>query len=145
MDEARAQRTADYTRAVLRVPGLGLVLRPGPPGRVDGAFPFDTPVHVVTAHNPGPAYLDEAENAARQARLEADLDARGLEHWTTVAGAEDGSHAEVGALVVGLDDAAARALGAAWGQDAVFRWSPTAWTVLACDDAAAVDLGWKLA
>jgi hypothetical protein len=145
MDAARAGRTADYTRAVLRVPGLGLVLHPQPPGRIEGTFPFDRPVHVVTAHNPGAAHLDDAENAARQARLEADLDARGLEHWPTVAGAEDGSHAEAGALVVGLDDDAARALGTVWGQDAVFRWSREAWTVLACDDAAPVDLGWRVA
>lgn len=145
MDDARAERTADYTRAVLRVPVLGLVLHPQPAGRVEGTFPFDAPVHVVTAHNPGADHLDDAENAARQARLEAELDARGLAHHRTVAGAEDGSHAEVGALVVGLDDDAARALGAAWGQDAVFRWSREAWTVLACDDAAPVDLGWRVA
>ncbi|WP_433784454.1 DUF3293 domain-containing protein [Actinomycetospora sp. CA-101289] len=145
MDEARAGRTADYGRAVLRVPALGLVLRPAPPGEVEGAFPFDGTVHVVTAHNPGPERLPEQENAARQARLEAELDARGLRHWATVAGAEDGSHAEAGALVVGLDDDGARALGAAWGQDAVFRWSRSAWSVLACDDAEPVDLGWRVA
>jgi hypothetical protein len=145
MDAARAERTADYTRAVLRVPDLGLVLRPQAPGQVDGAFPFDDTVHVVTAANPGAERLTAEENAERQARLEADLDARGLRHWATVAGAEDGSHAEAGALVVGLDDAAARALGAAWGQDAVFRWSRAAWSVLACDDAEPVDLGWRVA
>jgi len=147
MDEqtARAARTADYARAVLRVPDLDLVLRPQPPGRVHGTFPFDGPVHVVTAHDPGAARLGDEENAERQARLEAELDARGLPHRRTVASAEDGSHAERGALVVGLDDDAARALGAAWGQDAVFRWSRTAWTVLACDDAPPVDLGWEVA
>ena len=143
-DEARTRRTDDYVRAVLRVPDLGLVLRPRPPGTVRGTFPFDGPAHVVTAHNPGPERPGDAENAARQARLEADLDARGLRRWTTVASAEDGSSAEVGALVVGLDDAAACAFGAAWGQDAVFRWSPSAWTVLACDDAPSVDLGWEI-
>lgn len=144
---SRAGRTADYARAVLRVPdldGRALVLRPRPAGQVVGTFPFDAPVHVVTAHNPGADRPGPAENDARQARLEADLDARGLRHWRTVAGAEDGSHAEEGALVAGLDDAAARELGAAWGQDAVFRWSATAWTVLACDDAPSTDLGWEL-
>lgn len=146
MDAARAERTADYTRAVLRVPELGLVLRPQAPGQVEGTFPFDDDaVHVVTAANPGANRFSEEENTARQARLEAELDARGLRHWATVAGAEDGSHAEAGALVVGLDDDAARALGAAWGQDAVFRWSRAAWSVLACDDAEPVDLGWRVA
>jgi hypothetical protein len=145
MDDARARRTADYTRAVLRVPELGLVLRPQAQGQVEGAFPFDDTVHVVTAADPGAERLTTEENAARQARLEAELDARGLRHWATVASAEDGSHAETGALVVGLDDDAARALGAAWGQDAVFRWSRAAWSVLACDDAEPVDLGWRVA
>ena len=141
---SRADRTADYTRAVLRAPELGLVLRPRPPGVVAGDFPFAEPVHVVTAHNPGAARPGPAENRARQARLEADLDRRGLRHWRTVGGAEDGGHAEDGALVVGLGDDAARALGAAWGQDAVFAWSATAWTVLACDDGPSVELGWEL-
>jgi hypothetical protein len=145
MDDARARRIADYTRAVLRVPELGLVLRPQAPGQIEGTFPFDDAVHVVTAADPGARRFTAEENAARQARLEAELDARGLRHWATVAGAEDGSHAEAGALVVGLDDDAARALGAAWGQDAVFRWSRAAWTVVACDDAEAVDLGWRVA
>jgi len=147
MDDAttRAARTGDYVRAVLDVPDLGLVLRPRPAGEVRGAFPFDAPVHVMTAHNPGAERPGAAENAARQTQLEAELDARGLRRWATVASAEDGSSAEAGALVAGLDDAAACALGAAWGQDAVFRWSRTAWTVLACDDAPSVDLGWEIA
>jgi hypothetical protein len=144
---SRVDRTSDYTRAVLRVPdldGRALVLRPRPTGEVTGTFPFDAPVHVVTAHNPGAERPGPAENDARQARLEAELDARGLGHWPTVAGAEDGSHAEAGALVAGLSDGEATALGRTWGQDAVFRWSATAWTVLACDDAAPVELGWEL-
>lgn len=143
----RDARTDDYTRAVLRIPdldGRARLLRPRARGHVAGVFPFEAPVHVVTAHNPGDARLDHAENAARQNRLEAELDARGVPHHAVVAGAEDGSHAEEGALVTGLDDDAARALGVAWGQDAVFRWSRTAWTVLACDDAPSVDLGWEL-
>ncbi|MEJ2888890.1 DUF3293 domain-containing protein [Actinomycetospora aeridis] len=143
----RDARTDDYTRAVLRVPDLGdrgLVLRPRTDGNVLGTFPFAAPVHVVTAHNPGLERLSAAENAARQTALEAELDERGLRHWRSVAGAEDGSHAEEGALVVGLDDEDACALGAAWGQDAVFRWSPTAWTVLACDDTPSVALGWEI-
>lgn len=145
---SREGRTEDYSRAVLHVPDLDgrtVVLRPRAAGEVVGAFPFDAPVHVVTAHNPGAARLGDAENAARQARLEADMDARGLRYTRTVAGAEDGTHTEEGVLVVGLGDDEARALGAAWGQDAVFRWSRSAWTVLACDDAPSVDMGWEIA
>lgn len=141
---SREARTDDYTRAVLRVPELSLILRPQAAGTTSGTFPFEAPVHVVTAHNPGAERPGATENAARQARLETDLDARGLRFWRTVAGAEDGSNAEEGALVVGLDDTAACALGGAWGQDAVFRWSRSAWTVLACDGSPSVDLGWSI-
>jgi Protein of unknown function (DUF3293) len=145
MDEdARARRTEDYTRAELRVPSLGLVLRPREPGVV-GAFPFDVDVvHVLTAHNPGAERPGPAENAARQDRLVADLRRRGLRYWPAVAGAADGAHAEASVVVAGLGDDEARAVGAAWGQDAVFRWSRGAWSVVACDDAASVDLGWEI-
>lgn len=102
------------------------------------------PVHVLTAHNPGAERPGTAENAARQERLVADLRRRGLALWSAEAGAADGSHSEASVVVAGLDDAGARAVGAAWGQDAVFRWTRGAWTVLACDDAPSVDLGWEI-
>jgi hypothetical protein len=146
MDEdARAKRTEDYTRAELRVPSLGLVLRPREPGVVIGTFPFDDDVvHVLTAYDPGPERLESAENAARQDRLEDDLRRRGLRCWPAVAGAADGAHTEASVVVAGLGDDEARGIGAAWGQDAVFRWSRGAWSVVACDDAASVDLGWEI-
>ena len=145
-DAARDARTDAYARAELRVElgGTVLRLRPRADGRVVGAFPFAAPVYVVTAHNPGPARPGPQENARRQAGLEAELDARGLVHHPTVAGAADGSHAEDGALVLGLDDDAARALGVAWGQDAIFRWSRDAWSILACDDTPPVHRGWEI-
>jgi hypothetical protein len=144
-DDARAERTEDYARAELRVPSLGLVLRPRAPGVVVGAFPFDDDVvHVLTAYNPGAERPGPAENTARQDRLEADLRQRGLRCWRAVAGAADGAHTEVSVVVAGLGDEEARAVGAAWGQDALFRWSRGAWSVVACDDAASVDLGWEI-
>lgn len=143
MADERAARTDGYLRAQLQVPTLGLVLRPREPGVV-GVFPFAVDaVHVLTAHNPGAARPGPAENAARQDRLVAHLRRRGLRLRSAVASAADGLHAERSVVVVGLDDAEARAIGAAWGQDAVFRWSRGAWSVLACDDAPSVDLGWE--
>ena len=53
--------------------------------------------------------------------------------WPTVAGAADGAHAERGVLVVGLTDDEALELAARFGQDAIFRWSSTAWTVCPTD------------
>jgi len=115
------------------------------PSSSGAGFPFDVDVvHVLTAHNPGAERPGPAENTARQDRLVADLRRRGLRYWAAVAGAADGAHAEASVVVAGLGDDEACAVGAAWGQDAVFRWSRGAWSVVACDDAASVDLGWEI-
>ena len=127
------------------VPGLeggALVVRPRADGRTVGRFPFPTePVHVLTAHDPGPVRLAPEENGRRQAALVASLDGR--ERYRAVAGAEDGSHAEESVLVVGLTDAEARAIGATWGQDAVFRWTRDAWEIDPCDGGPAARRGWE--
>lgn len=142
----RDERFTGYAQARVRVEHADgvLVVRPRAVGTTVGPFPFDAPVHVLTAHDPGPARLSAAENAARQAALEARLHAEGVATWPALAGAEDGAHAERSALVVGLTDARARALAAAWGQDAIFRWSATAWSILPCDRADPLHLGWEL-
>lgn len=122
--------------------GTTVVVRPRADGSVAGSFPFaGEPVHVLTAHDPGPTRFTPAENIRRQAALVASLD--GHERHPAVAGAEDGSHAEESVLVVGLTDERARAVGAHWGQDAVFRWTRDAWEIVPCDGGAPVRLGWE--
>ncbi len=61
-----------------------------------------------------------------------------------VASAADGSHAEESAAVVGWDDAEALTLARRYGQDAIFRWTPTAWAVLPCDGGPPLLLGWSV-
>ncbi|HEY2221119.1 DUF3293 domain-containing protein [Actinomycetospora sp.] len=137
-------RLADYARArvVLECPGGRLTVRPADrPGR----YPLGvSPVHVLTAHNPGAARLGAAENRRRQDALEAELAGLGLEVTRAVASAEDGTHAEESAAVVGWDDDGALALARRFGQDAIFRWSETAWAVVPCDGGPALLLGWTL-
>ena len=142
----REERFAGYRRARLRVRGLAgatVEVHPAPEGITSGRFPFDAAVHVLTAYDPGAARLTPAENAGRQRALVADLPAH-VRRWDAEAGADDGSHTEHGVLVAGLTDDEARALGTRHGQDAIFRWSAAAWSVLPCDGGAPSHAGWVL-
>lgn len=141
----RAGRFAGYARAQVVFDALGgrrLVVRPAPR---PGPYPLDvSPVHVLTAHNPGARRPGAAENRRRQAALEAELAAQGLVVTRAVASAADGSHAEESAAVVGWDDAEALALARRHGQDAIFRWTPRAWAVVPCDGGPPLCLGWTV-
>ncbi len=119
-----------------------LVVRPA---ARPGPYPLGTsPVHVLTAHNPGADRPGPVENRRRQEALEAELAGRGLVVTRAVASAEDGTHAEESAAVAGWDDAEALALARRYGQDAIFRWSPDAWAVVPCDGGPTLTLGWTL-
>ena len=124
--------------------GRRLVLVPREAGTTVGAFPFAAAVHVVTAADPGPVRLSPDENAARHEALLADPAVRGRPRRETVTAAADGSHAETGVLLEDLTDDEARALGARSGQDAVFRWSRDAWSVLPCGAGEPTTLGWEV-
>jgi hypothetical protein len=142
----REERFAGYRRARLRVPdlhGRTIEVHPAPPGTTTGRFPFGGPVHVLTAFDPGPARLSPAENARRQQVLVDELPSP-VRRWDAEAGAADGSHTEHGVLVEGLTDDEALALGARHGQDAIFRWSAAAWSIVPCDGGPALDAGWTL-
>lgn len=87
--------------------------------------------HVITAHNPGGEWLDEAANAARHAEL---LAACGTGTATpSWGGSPDGRHLEEGVFVVGLDDEAAAAIGRRFGQDAIYLVRPGERVLLPCD------------
>lgn len=146
MDD-RDDRFEGYRRARLRVrDGRGRVLmevRPDHAGATTGTFPFEVPAHVLTAVNPGAERPAPRENERRQRALVAALPAS-TARWDAEAGAEDGSHREQSVLVTGLSDSAAVAIAARWGQDAIFRWTPQAWSILPCDGGPASDTGWVL-
>jgi uncharacterized protein DUF3293 len=141
----RNERFAGYARAQVVFDALGgrrLVVRPA---ARPGPYPLAvSPVHVLTAHDPGAQRFGAAENRRRQRALEAELAERGLVVTRAVASAADGSHAEESAAVVGWDDAEALLVARRRGQDAIFRWTPEAWTVLPCDGGPPLTLGWTL-
>jgi len=93
--------------------------------------------HVITAHNPGGAWRSAADNAGAHAALVAACRADATVTHPAWGGDPAGRWMELGLLVVGLDDEAARALGARFGQDAIYALAPGRRILLACDGTVA--------
>ena len=126
---------------------LGTVrIRPAPIGTCQGEFP-DVPgrlLHVITAFNPGGKISTATRNWAAHARLHSQLKRRNLHSWRAAGGDSAWMHVEPSVAVLGLDRAAAVALGAQFGQDAVFEISVTARHVVSCNRTAVHTTGWLL-
>lgn len=90
-------------------------------------------VHVVTAWNPGALRPTEDENRTANRALRARIVQLGFQPHRAVGCDPASPHHEEGWAVVGMSDESACALGAEFGQDAVFRIDPGTLTVLACD------------
>jgi len=104
-------------------------------------------VHILTAWDPGDARPADAENRANQSALEAELRASSSgpaldELWDAVGVDPVSGHREEGVAVRGLTLDTVRHLGARYGQDAVFEWTPQSWAVVACDGDRRSDFGW---
>ncbi len=87
---------------------------------------------VITAWNPGHERPGDAANAAANASLHDDLKALGCSPFPALGADPHADHAEQSWAVCGLDDRAACALGARYGQWAVFRITALEQTVLGC-------------
>ncbi len=140
-------RWAGYARTVVEIAGprRTLTVRAAPAGAA-GAWPWDTDaaVFVMTAWDPGNARPSPEENRGRQLSLEADMRRLTDALWHAVGVDPETGRREEGIAVGGLTEADARRLGSAYGQDAVFRWTPEAWEIAACDGGRRVVLGWVL-
>ncbi|MCU0274409.1 MAG: DUF3293 domain-containing protein [Acidimicrobiales bacterium] len=90
------------------------------------------PLYVITAENPGSMPLAEAENAERNAELEAALRVRGWTVWRAHGEAADGSWAETGYAVAGASRDAVVALGGRFGQRAVFELDDADQRIVGC-------------
>ncbi len=122
-----------YLKAVVTVREAGAWIDAGAYAASVGA-----PVHVLTAWNPGAARPSLAVNRAANERLRAHLVDLGCEPVPALGADPDSPHAEESWAVVGLTDAAARAVGAAFDQVAVFRVTASELAVLACREDWAV-------
>ncbi len=137
-----------YARTVVeivRAGGPNLVVRAAAQGEV-GAWPWDTagPVYVLTAWDPGDERPGEEENRRRQAALEADLRPLAGARWPALGIDPVTGHREEGVAVCGVSEADVVLLGGRYRQEAVFVWTPSAWTILACAGRRRVVSGWSL-
>ncbi|OHV32636.1 hypothetical protein BCD49_29390 [Pseudofrankia sp. EUN1h] len=140
------RRLAGYRPSPVRigVGGATVVVAPAARGTTDGDFPFSDVerVHVLTAFNPRSRPLRPHENASRQRALAGRVAATGLPSWPAVRGEK---HAELGIAVAGLTRARAQELGAEFEQDAIFEWTPAAWSLVPCDELVTPrELGWRV-
>lgn len=125
-------------------PGEGdLVVFPAPLGEV-GEWPWRTasPVHVLTAWDPGLERPRAAENRRRQVELEALLGALAGRIWAAMGVDPVSGHREEGVAVRGVSEADVLALGARFGQDAIFAWTPAEWTIVGCTEGRREASGW---
>ena len=120
-----------YAQAVVELvlDGTHLVLTPltGGAGAERASGPasalaaWQPPIWVLTAGDPYPLALTEAENAERARLLCAELDAAGITHDPALGSAPDGSTSEVSRALRGIDRAQACAIAARHGQLAVYE------------------------
>ena len=96
------------------------------------------PLHLITAWNPYMAQRTEAENAAANGRLEADLLALAPEVWASRGEDPIDDYHEMGFAVLGLDRVTALRIGVDYGQEAIFELDATLRTVIECHDAWSV-------
>jgi hypothetical protein len=134
-----------------RAPSDRLVVRAAPAGET-ATWPWPDldrgPVHVMTAWDPGDQRPGVETNRRRQAALDDELRAlaESAPIWTWAASGYDPAtgYRDEGVAVSGLREAAARALAARYGQEAIFSWSPQEWAIVACGSARRVSFGWTL-
>ncbi len=117
------------------------VISPEALGEV-GQFPFDAPLHIITAYNPAGIEVDAGSNEQFHDALGVAVDA--YEVFSTVGSARDGSMAEPGYAVFGLTLDEAVELGRRFGQRAIYRWTADALTIVGVGEATERRLGWSL-
>ena len=118
-----------YLKTLVSIEEKGLLVAVG-----ESSVARDSVVHVITAWNPGDERPSRDENDKANGRLHQLLVDRGLDPVRAVGADPDSDHLEESWAVVGLDDHEARAIGASFGQVAVFRISDGMQTVLACSE-----------
>ena len=139
---------ASYQRTVVEItrPGEGgLQVRSAPQADETG-WPWsdERPVHVLTAWDPGWQRPGHDVNRVRQAALEADLALLSVSLFVAVGVDPVTGRREEGVAVRHLSESDVLALGVRYGQDAVFAWTPSEWSIVACDESRRLASGWLL-
>lgn len=135
-----------YAAAVMRLetPDGVVWVKPAPKTQTRGKYPDPDgrAICVVTAHNPQGQTVSEKENARAEGRLERELKRRGWSWWPAAGGDPTWEHVEVSAAVVGVKEREVAALGAEFGQDAIFILTPAIRRVVSCVGNRELSTGW---
>ena len=118
-----------YLKTIVSIEELGALVPAGDTSMIEGSV-----AHVITAWNPGDDRPTHDENVAANERLRVDLVERGLSPVRAIGADPDSDHFEESWAVVGLSDESARAIGASYGQVAIFRLERGTQIVLACTE-----------
>ncbi|MBJ7281904.1 MAG: DUF3293 domain-containing protein [Acidimicrobiia bacterium] len=97
-----------------------------------------SPLHLVTAWNPGPERLTDAENNAANAELKVALLRHTDRVWDSVGSDPVLPYEEHGFAFAGVDRQTAIAIGEEFRQVAIFELNETQQIVLSCDNTWAV-------
>lgn len=136
---------AGYARTVVVITGpRGTLTVRGTRAGETGAWPWATPdaLFLLTAWDPGDERPGLHQNRLRQASLEEDVRRLTDVKWGAVGVDPETGRREEGVAVRRLSEVQATALGARYGQDAVIRWTPDAWEIIACTGQRRLILGW---
>lgn len=87
---------------------------------------------VITAHNPFPVMLSAAENERRHQMLRAEIKRLGYPDLRAVGRARAGSYEEESCAVWGLSQDEAVAIGARYGQRAIFKLTINGLRIVSC-------------
>jgi hypothetical protein len=137
-----------YVDAVVGIEAPGGVawVRPAPVTRTEGTYPDreGRVICVITAHNPGGQTVSAEQNGREQERLERELTRRGWTWWQAAGGDPSWEHVEASAAVVGVAESEVAALGAEFGQDAIFVLTPAGRRIVGCLSAREISTGWSV-
>jgi hypothetical protein len=111
-----------------------------------GVWPWATEaaLFVLTAWDPGVERFSVEMNRARQSALEDELGPYAMSIWRARGFDPSTGYSDEGVAVRGLAEGDVCDIGAGYGQDAVFAWTPRAWTIVACVGARRLSLGWRI-
>ena len=125
--------------------GDAWAVHPAEAGTCEGIFPFESPVHVITAWNPRSRLLESSENLQRHRQLLQQLKAAGEEIHEGTGSAADGSWAEEGIARIGQSLESSIEIGKEWQQDAIWEWHPQGLAAVECESGQRHEWGWVLA
>lgn len=134
------------TEVSIDAPGGAVRVFPAPPLQASGQYPDaeGRAIAVITAYNPGGVVADAVENERAQQALEDELARLGVPFWHAAGANPDWTHVEPSVAVPGMAEPDALALGARYGQDAIFMLTPASRKVIDCATGRRTLTGWVI-